>query len=890
MRKPTLVILSALISGVLFNAGIAFADYSKGYDSRHTEQNHHSKKHGGKYTKKFKGKHRHDKRYSHKHRRPQPGELLAPRSFPYALTAKAGKVEVAFKVQLVSGSDNTPYYVILREKDIDHGCDSRNCKKNPRKERDSISSDDFHKLNDAGKNGDRLADDGIYGGTVHVDTKRLKPGDCIVYDAFTVIGKHKIKSPDYSLCVTSFPVGGVDDSNTDPDNTITFDDGSSPAIADELLVRFAPQTNENRIRAIVASVSASVVGSIPPRNLFLIRFPQAQTFAQLSSHINNLRSIQVVESAYLNRIGSFTAIPDDPEFALQHALQWVNTHEAWDLGATGSGVTVTILDSGISAHPDLPVPIGTCGTDTVNHGTSVAGVVSAITDNATGVAGASYDSTLECFVVSSDAAITLAEMVAGFETVASIGTGAVVNASFNIVSAPPPIDLAADDQFDLCASINDVVLNGATPVAVVITAAGNDGSNSNHYPSRCNDDTHVSHAQLTRKDLLIPVLNSCITACTNDTLYTGTGPSNFGPWVDVAAPGTDVRTTNNAAGYTGRTGTSFSAPMVTAAAAQILSCGADVDEIETALISTAPVPVAYPGGSAPRIDVYEALLSFNTAPTGITIDNTSVDENINTVGGFSVGTLSTVDADACDAYTYNIQGGADAAVFSIGGTDADELIITDGVLDFETQASYAVTVRSTDAAGNTFDQAFVISVNDLVEVDSFTIYDVRATYLADLGGATVLTQNFNSFSHNDNLAGVNILPGVTVGSNMSTIIAWDVLLSGDVELFALSRSEVTEDAYYDILVSNTYNAIGFDIDAFNPATPGPGVMEVFFLDGSDTSVNIFPTNATEEDPVFFGVISSQPIIRIRWTEGPEIGGGGGNEETTLDDFAIANLP
>jgi hypothetical protein len=66
-------------------------------------------------------------------------------------------------------------------------------------------------------------------------------------------------------------------------------------------------------------------------------------------------------------------------------------------------------------------------------------------------------------------------------------------------------------------------------------------------------------------------------------------------------------------------------------------------------------------------------------------------------------------------------------------------------------------------------------------------------------------------------------------------------------------------------------------------------MQVHFLDGTSTSVNIFPTNATEQDPVFFGVVSSQPITSIRWNEGPEIGGTG-NEETSLDDFAIANLP
>jgi hypothetical protein len=220
------------------------------------------------------------------------------------------------------------------------------------------------------------------------------------------------------------------------------------------------------------------------------------------------------------------------------------------------------------------------------------------------------------------------------------------------------------------------------------------------------------------------------------------------------------------------------------------------------------------------------------------------------------------------------------------------LILTAGVLDFETKSSYNVTVRVTDAGGLTFDQAFVINVNDLPE-PSFTIYTVRAAYLAALGGASVLTQSFDSFAHGTSLVGFSVVPGVTVTSNMDTIVAWDALADGDAELFAYDSvgnpTRTAGTAYYDILVTGTYDAIGFDIDAFNPATPGPGIMQVFFADLTSTSVNIFPTNATEQDPVFFGVVSSQPITRIRWNEGPEIGGSG-NEETSLDDFAIADLP
>jgi hypothetical protein len=62
-------------------------------------------------------------------------------------------------------------------------------------------------------------------------------------------------------------------------------------------------------------------------------------------------------------------------------------------------------------------------------------------------------------------------------------------------------------------------------------------------------------------------------------------------------------------------------------------------------------------------------------------------------------------------------------------------------------------------------------------------------------------------------------------------------------------------------------------------------MEVFFSDGTSTSLNIFPTNPTEQDPIFFGVTSDTAVERIRWTEGPETSGVG-NEETALDNFVV----
>ena len=119
---------------------------------------------------------------------------------------------------------------------------------------------------------------------------------------------------------------------------------------------------------------------------------------------------------------------------------------------------------------------------------------------------------------------------------------------------------------------------------------------------------------------------------------------------------------------------------------------------------------------------YDELLTItvndlNETPTDIALSNSAVDENVDTTGGYSVGTLTATDVDAGDTHTYTIVGGADAALFTIGGAGSDELILDDGILDFETQGSYQVTVRVTDSGtpGLTYDELLTITVNDLNE-------------------------------------------------------------------------------------------------------------------------------------------------------------------------------
>ena len=115
------------------------------------------------------------------------------------------------------------------------------------------------------------------------------------------------------------------------------------------------------------------------------------------------------------------------------------------------------------------------------------------------------------------------------------------------------------------------------------------------------------------------------------------------------------------------------------------------------------------GATPPELQIFYTVA--NAAPTDISPGSFAIFENIDTTGGMSLGALSATDADAGETFTWLIIGGADETKFSIGGSD--ELVLTDGVLDRESQDSYSVQVRVLDSANNVYDETITVSVNDL---------------------------------------------------------------------------------------------------------------------------------------------------------------------------------
>lgn len=189
--------------------------------------------------------------------------------------------------------------------------------------------------------------------------------------------------------------------------------------------------------------------------------------------------------------------------------------------------------------------------------------------------------------------------------------------------------------------------------------------------------------------------------------------------------------------------------------------------------------------------------------------------------------------------------------------------------------------------------AMVITVLVLLSASvagaAYTLYTNRGDFETALAGSLVST-DLDSYAHGTSLAGVALISGLNVTSNMSEVIAWDPGASGDVRIAGFDvpvRQSGT--AYYDINLTLPYMALGFDIEAWDPCSTA-AIVTVSFADTttlqfSYTKLAYIP----EEVSVFLGIISDVAVSKVHWQEGLEPGTQG-NEEVGFDNFAVARVP
>ncbi|MEO1253376.1 MAG: cadherin repeat domain-containing protein, partial [Bacteroidota bacterium] len=108
------------------------------------------------------------------------------------------------------------------------------------------------------------------------------------------------------------------------------------------------------------------------------------------------------------------------------------------------------------------------------------------------------------------------------------------------------------------------------------------------------------------------------------------------------------------------------------------------------------------------------------APTDISLSNDQVDEN--KIAGSKVGDFSTLDQDAADTHTYALVAGfgdIDNSSFSI----SENSLTTTEVFNFEEKSSYSIRIATEDKDGLTYEEVFIISVNDIIDSPTDIVMD-----------------------------------------------------------------------------------------------------------------------------------------------------------------------
>lgn len=550
-------------------------------------------------------------------------------------------------------------------------------------------------LNDNGTNGDRLANDGIFGGSVVVTS----PTSGYLYFRVSAAFAGSLRrtlSPTIPIVVMPANMP-TQFRPTDLSKTVVITDGLM-AVCNELLVAFQPNVSPTTVLALINANGWQVSGVIAALGVYQIDIPtcdaQSLTAARASLSGNALvLSVDFDSPAQLAQINSS---PRDPFYIQKSALpgasappQWylsqIDMPTAWSVaegfGLKG-GAAIGVVDTGVNmGHEDLvghAVPgfnwcaslyctqVSPDPSDDYGHGTEVAGLAAAISDNNVGVASPAFNSLI--FV----------------EKVASH------NKILNIVSeSPATVAQGISDAVYLGAKVINVshavnkttVLKRAIEYAyrshvIIVAAAGNFGSDSPDNPVQVYPAGYATtNANVIAVGATDQYDQLSVWKKKDGHFCEPQKPStNYGPWVTLFAPGSEMlvlnyQQTSGTSAYWYETdspsdpvcsaGTSFSAPLVTGTISLMIEVNPSISpEAIRALLVCSGDRIA---GGGTRINAGRAVLyaskKYTTCPTAPPVSSII---DLGTLGGTSAVSNAINDAG-------QVVGGSSTGQYGGGG-------------------------------------------------------------------------------------------------------------------------------------------------------------------------------------------------------------------------------
>ncbi|NUQ37112.1 MAG: S8 family serine peptidase [Caldilineales bacterium] len=339
-----------------------------------------------------------------------------------------------------------------------------------------------------------------------------------------------------------------------------------PYVEDQVMVKFLPDVSQESIDAILVTYGLQIDHHIASLDVYVL-WTQAGYAEQT---LILLRGLPEVEWAEMNYFVGADLIPNDPLYSdptKVYAPQIIDAATAWDYHTGSTDVIVAVLDTGISfSHPEfsgrlLPgwdfISNDADPSDDNGHGTHVAGIIAAGLNNGQGISGMANVRILPVKVLDVNNNGWWSHVASGITYAVDQGAQ-VINLS-------------------LSGSTDSTLMRSAAAYAeahgvLVVAAAGNASTDTPYYPA---------------------VYTNTLTASATTTTDDRWTLSNFGPAIDVAAPGATVYSTlwtaTDPNGYNFKSGTSMAAPHVSGLAALLLSARPDLskDDLKAIITQTA---------------------------------------------------------------------------------------------------------------------------------------------------------------------------------------------------------------------------------------------------------------------------------------------------------------
>ena len=371
--------------------------------------------------------------------------------------------------------------------------------------------------------------------------------------------------------------------------------------------------------------------------------------------------------------------PNDPSFLAQWHLATINAATAWNT-TVGSATPIAVIDSGVDlTHPDLAARVGpgwnfltgTSNTqDDQGHGTATAGTLAAITNNGVGVSGVTWANPIMPLVVVDSTGYADYSNIANAITYAADHGARIINISIGGTATSSTMQSAVNYAWN--------------KGSVVFAAAGNSSSNAPMYPAGCTNVVAVAATDY------------------NNALASF---SNYGSWVDLDAPGTNILTLMSGGVYGYWSGTSFAAPIAAGVGALVLAAKPSLSA--SALVTLLEQNTDNIGSSSTfgygLVDAAKAVAAAGSSPTvvpSVSISapssNATVSGTVNVTGlaADSLG-ISSVSL-LCDGHMVSsVAGGNFSIPFSSSSTTA---------------GTHTLTVTAVDNGGNSGSSSVSINI------------------------------------------------------------------------------------------------------------------------------------------------------------------------------------